>query len=110
MSFLHEHAHIFGYDGSRGFTDALTELLETVVRHRHDLDQYEVGWEDVRASVQRERTESAASSEAKGWHEWLSEMDANELRELIARLPPVVLKKLRDNRAKTAVSSRTSPL
>src|SRR5439155_5065111 len=42
--FLHEHAHIFGYDGSRGFTDALTELLETVVRHRNDLDPYEKEW------------------------------------------------------------------
>ena len=30
--FLHEHAHIFGYDGHRGFTDALTELIEAVVR------------------------------------------------------------------------------
>ena len=43
-TFLHEHAHIFGYDGSRGFTDALTELLETVVRCRHGLDKYEDAW------------------------------------------------------------------
>ena len=36
--FLHEHTHIFGRDGSREFTDALTELLETVVRNREHLD------------------------------------------------------------------------
>lgn len=94
--FLHEHAHIFGYDGSRAFTDALTRLLETVVRHRHDLDQYQAGWEEVRASVQYEREESGAKSEGCGVDEWVSVMDENALRELIARVPPVVLKKLRD--------------
>jgi hypothetical protein len=36
--FLHEHAHIFGYDGSRGFTDALTHLLEMVVKQRNTLN------------------------------------------------------------------------
>lgn len=25
--FLHEHAHVLGYDASRGFTDALTRLI-----------------------------------------------------------------------------------
>jgi hypothetical protein len=37
--FLHEHANIFGYDGHRGFSDALTELIETVVRQRKALDE-----------------------------------------------------------------------
>ena len=33
--FLHEHSHIFGADGERGFTDALTDLLETLIRERN---------------------------------------------------------------------------
>ena len=37
--FLHEHAHIFDYDGDRGFTDALTELIEAVIRHRDVFDR-----------------------------------------------------------------------
>lgn len=37
--FLHEHVHIHGYDGSRTFTDALTEILETAVRERRSVDQ-----------------------------------------------------------------------
>ena len=53
--FLHEHAHIFGYDGQRGFTDALTELLETVIRQRSVLDRYEQEWDLSREAVQRER-------------------------------------------------------
>jgi hypothetical protein len=97
-TFLHEHAHIFGYDGSRGFTDAQTGLLETVVRHRHELDHYEADWEGVRASVQCERAASGGNGE-EGWDDWLSAMDENGLRALIARLPPVVLKRLRDNHA-----------
>lgn len=96
-TFLHEHAHIFGHDGSRGFTDALTELLETVVRFRRDLDQYETKWQEVSASVQRERVEPAANDEADRLDDWLSAMHEQELRELVARLPPVLLRKLCKN-------------
>jgi len=53
--FLHEHAHTFGYDGQRGFTDALTELLETVARQRSVLDVYEREWDAARQEVERER-------------------------------------------------------
>ena len=53
--FVHEHAHVFGYDGSRGFTDALTDLLETTVRNRHLLDGYEKAWDAARVQVIGER-------------------------------------------------------
>jgi hypothetical protein len=53
--FLHEHAHIFGYDGSRGFTDALTEMIGTVVRARRELDEFEEVWLDCRIAVEAER-------------------------------------------------------
>ena len=53
--FLHEHAHIFGYDGSRGFTDALTELLEALISHRAALDTYEHEWQAARQEVLTER-------------------------------------------------------
>lgn len=97
-TFLHEHAHVFGHDGSRGFTDALTELLETVVRQRDDLDQYEASWKDVAAKVQRERVESDVNGDADSLDAWLSKMDETELRAFVGRLPPVVLKQLRPKR------------
>jgi hypothetical protein len=53
--FLHEHAHIFGYDGSRGFTDALTDMIATVVRARRELDEFEELWLDCRIAVEAER-------------------------------------------------------
>lgn len=53
--FLHEHAHVYGYDGSRGFTDALTELIESTVRHRECLNAYEKDWQAAREEVLTER-------------------------------------------------------
>ena len=94
-TFLHEHAHIFGYDGSRGFSDALTALLETIVRHRQDLDQFEVRWEKARMSISREREAQKTQEESSDLDDWLSVLNENDLRALIAKVPPVLLKKLR---------------
>ena len=63
-TFLHEHAHIFGWDGSRGFTDALTELLETVIRERRQLADHERPWAEAAEAVRRER--QAAGSVTDG--------------------------------------------
>jgi len=97
--FLHEHAHIFGYDGSRGFTDALTELLETVVRQRHDLDQYQEEWESVRILIQNEREELSACNQGQD-DEWLKSMTKDELRDFVARVPLVILNRLRREQQK----------
>jgi hypothetical protein len=92
--FLHEHAHIFGHDGHRGFTDALTELIETVVRNRSALDAYEAEWETIQKSVRKERKSIAADQPEDEWS-WLEEKSDQELRELFRRIPPVVLRKLK---------------
>jgi hypothetical protein len=46
--FIHEHAHFYGYDGDREFTDALTWMLEATVRLRHELTHFEQLWESCR--------------------------------------------------------------
>ena len=91
--FLHEHAHIFGYDGSRGFTDGLTELLETVVRERRQLDQYETKWEQARQRVIDERRSPATKDDGTSMETVLSSMSETELRELIRRLPPATVRR-----------------
>ena len=96
--FLHEHAHIFGYDGSRGFTDALTGLLETALGRRRDLDRYEVGWEHVRAAVRRERQERGEAGEADYEKEWLSALSETEVRQMLEQVLMTVRRKLRRNR------------
>ena len=89
--FLHEHAHVFGYDGSRGFTDALTGLLGTVVRYRQALDGYEAQWARVCEEVVQERRGTQPADD-EDWGLRFAAMNEGELRELLGRMPPVVLR------------------
>jgi len=91
--FLHEHSHIFGRDGSREFTDALTEILGTVIKSRHDLDEYEELWNDARTKVREERKESGGNRKKKT-EILLNSKSKAELRELLKRVPHRVLKRL----------------
>ena len=90
---LHEHTHIFGYDGSRGFSDALTELLETVVRERKNLDPVEAKWNQAREQVLRERAGTTSEQEKSNLELELGLMNELQLRELIKRLPAATVKR-----------------
>lgn len=92
--FLHEHAHIFGHDGDRGFTDALTELIETIVRYRAAMDGYETEWQAARVKVQAERRERERMPEHTPLDERLASLNEKEMRDLLYRIPEVVLKRL----------------
>ena len=86
--YLHEHAHIFGHDGSRGFTDALTNLLENVVRFRQQMDCFETLWNDARVAVQLERrTPHRREFDLSQ----LADMSEAELRRLVHKIPPSLL-------------------
>ena len=91
--FLHEHSHIFGYDGSRGFTDALTELMETLVRERKNLDAYEVKWNEARERVEQERANEKNEEKITDLEANLELMDEQQLRDLVRRLPPATVKR-----------------
>jgi len=85
-TFLHEHAHIFGYDGSRAFTDALTHIIETIIRLRAVLDRYEVAWDAARAKVAQERSRSETTVR-RTLEERLAALDDRSLRALVAKIP-----------------------
>jgi hypothetical protein len=94
-TFMHEHAHIFGHDGDRGFTDALTEMLETAIRNRAVFDAAEQRWEQLRARVLAEREDAVAVADATAaLREALAALDAPALRALLERTPPAVLRRL----------------
>jgi hypothetical protein len=99
-TFLHEHAHIFGDDGSRGFTDALTELLETVMRCRYDLDPFEKRWSAATRSVKKERQAAGQMPADKPIEDWLDSRSEADLRELMRLLPEPVLRRLREHTPK----------
>jgi len=52
---LHEASHLFGTDGSRGFTDSLTGLVERIFGHTRRLRAYKKTWMQLRKQVQAER-------------------------------------------------------
>jgi hypothetical protein len=94
--FLHEHAHIFGYDGRRGFTHALTELIETIVRERQSKDEYDQQWTNGRQKILEER-KTAEAPLLDEQPDWLATKTESELRELLRRVLPVELRKLRQH-------------
>jgi len=91
--FLHEHAHIFGYDGSRGFTDALTELLEGVIRQRGLMDFYERDWDFAREKVREERGATGPEKETN-IGERLAVLDRDGLLHLLERVPDAIVRPL----------------
>lgn len=69
---LHELSHVFGDDGSRRFTDALTSLIEALISHRNRLENFEAKWTAISESIQRERSLNAnlaASPFPPGWED-----------------------------------------
>lgn len=90
--FLHEHAHVFGYDGSRGFTDALTELLETVIRHRNQLEKFDRAWSGQVEKVQLERRLKTPAIDEQSLAALIEGLDAEALRKIVMRLPAVAVR------------------
>jgi hypothetical protein len=86
---------IFGSDGQRGLTDALTDLLETAIRQRSVLDRYEQEREVARKEVKRESKRWRATRFEESPEEWLATLREAERRPPLARVPHAVLRKLK---------------
>ena len=57
--FAHELAHVFGPDGDRAFTNALTYVIEHTIQRRSQLETHVNAWRAARRNVIRERTGQA---------------------------------------------------
>ena len=88
--FLHEHAHIFGHDGSREFGDALTDLIVATVRCRQQMDEYEKRWERVRRQVAAERRSRGAALTDRV-SDLLGQKGEMELRQILTKVPKAIL-------------------
>lgn len=89
--YLHEHSHIFGYDGSRGFTDALTEVLEIVIRQRQTLEAFELQWEMNRQAVREERASSKENPADDPLAE-IANLNRDELLAILNTMPRPALR------------------
>lgn len=67
--YLHEHAHIFGRDGSRGFSDSLTELLGQAIRHRKMFNEMELRWHLFSERIKAERSIRGGLQSHRAWLE-----------------------------------------
>jgi len=70
---IHEHSHIMGWDGHRGFSDHLTELLEQVILRRDRFDLLEQERRDIVSRVTFQKSAKSlfatnvAHSNCIGW-------------------------------------------
>ena len=106
--FLHEHAHVFGYDGSRGFTDALTRLIENAVRYRKDLDRYEARRVEAREAVLHERAQQADADPKDTVADRVAALNEAQLRDLLQRLPAAAVWRALEEQ-KTPAESESVP-
>jgi len=90
--FLHEHAHIFGHDGSRGFTDSLTRLIEAVISLRVILDLAEQRWNEVCTRIAAER--GSKLTQAREVSDILGNYNRNDLLSLLEKVPRTLLQSL----------------
>lgn len=86
---LHEWAHVHGFDGSRGFTDALTEVIEEIIGRKKDIVKYEREWEKVRSEIQSQDDEADV-----GIYGYVEQLTSNEKTKLLQSLPEEELMRL----------------
>lgn len=48
---LHEWGHIYGFDGSRRFTDALTSIIADIIQQRSAVDDVEKMWAQISQKI-----------------------------------------------------------
>lgn len=82
---LHELSHIFGGDGSRHFTDALTDLLAATIANREGVDEIEQAWKRACDAVSLER------AGLRTYEMILRTMTEDKLRGLVEKLPREVV-------------------
>ncbi|GAA4464235.1 hypothetical protein GCM10023156_50550 [Novipirellula rosea] len=92
-TFLHEHTHIYGYDGGREFTDALTWLIASVIRNRSSLDRFEKSWNQAIRKVKTERN-AKKTWQSKGQKIDIASLSEPEMRRVLQLLPPVQVRRL----------------
>ncbi len=85
--FLHEHGHIVGHDGSRAFTDILTEMLAAAILYRSMFSRVEKKWAAAVGTVWKERE----TEPGKNPHDMLDELSREELLKLLKAMPQGIL-------------------
>ena len=86
---LHEWAHVHGFDGSRDFTDALTEAIAVIIQEKGDVARFEREWEEVRSKIQAQDGVTH-----RGVYEYVEQLTNKEKNKLLRGLPEEELLRL----------------
>lgn len=88
---LHEWGHIHGFDGSRRFTDALTEFIAAIIEERDGLDEIEEKWNEISLEIRNELEENGLNSIM---HNLVDQLTNKQKTQLLKSLPEEELLKL----------------
>ncbi|TFG29668.1 MAG: hypothetical protein EU532_02710 [Promethearchaeota archaeon] len=88
---IHEWSHIYGFDGSRTFTDALTALMAGIIKQRHHLDEIEEKWNNLSRQI---RAEQGNSQDIPQMHLLVDKLSEDQKAQLLKSIPEDELLKL----------------
>ena len=92
---LHEWAHIYGYDGSRSFSDALTFFISLILKNEaiiSNIKDYEKQWNAIVEKIKQERKEV----EDINVNEIVKNLSNEQLINILCSIPQEELYKLLD--------------
>ncbi len=88
---LHEWAHIYGFDGSRGFTDGLTGFLSELIERRNELDDVEIKWNQISGKIAKSQFQENSYNKV---HTIIGKLSNKQKIQLLKSIPEDELLKL----------------
>ena len=88
---VHEWSHIYGYDGSRSFTDALTGFIVGLIEKRAELDYVEERWRNISLEI---RTKQFNEKTIPQMHIIIDKLTNKQKNQLLKSIPDDELMKL----------------
>ena len=88
---MHEWGHIYGFDGSRRFTDALTEFIVGIIEKRGTLDDVEEKWKEISLEIM---TDQVHDKTIPQMHTIIDKLTDEQKAQLLKSIPNVELLKL----------------
>jgi len=91
---IHEWSHLFGTDGGRGFSDALTGFISLILENEkalEDLNSYVNRWKEISANIKNERKEGALNLNIS---QLLDNLPTEKIKGIIMSIPEEEIFKL----------------
>ena len=90
--FIHEHAHVVGRDGSRNFTDILTEFIGILVRAHKTIAGLEEHWKSLTDFIKEERARKDSNDRGSDINDIIYSLDIDTAKEIIKKMPVALVR------------------